>query len=208
MSADRHIAGDHCRRESQMDVNFECRGIGNTIRILLTAVAALLVSAPVFAASKVEERAAKRAVRAATCTDTLKAGYGAIEFSDFSHSQNGHRSVHTTARLADGRTIRFRCALRLGVVSRVDVYEPANPAIVSSKAGWTSAEPYRVEPEPDADVPVETTPEQEPKKAEVPSDIEPEFKTPGTGTGFKTPGTGTGFKTPGTGTGSLFKPAK
>ena len=34
------------------------------------------------------------------------------------------------------------------------------------------------------------------------------FEAPGTGTGFKTPGTGTGFKTPGTGSGSRFKRAK
>jgi hypothetical protein len=34
------------------------------------------------------------------------------------------------------------------------------------------------------------------------------FKTPGTETGFEAPGTGTGFKTPGTGTGSRFKRAK
>ena len=200
-----------------MEMNFEYRGIGKTARILLTVVAALLVSAPVFAASKDEERTAKDAVRAATCTDALEADYGAIEFSDFSHSQNGHRSVRTTARLADGRTIRFRCVLRLGVVSRVDVYEPADPAIVDSEARWISAERYRVKPEPDAEVPAEITPEQEPQKSEAPLEIDPEFKTPdtgtgfktpGTGTGFKTPGTGTGFKTPGTGTGSQFKPAK
>ncbi len=43
---------------------------------------------------------------------------------------------------------------------------------------------------------------------EVPLEIGPGFKAPGTGTGFKTPGTGTGFKTPGTGTGSRFKRAK
>jgi hypothetical protein len=60
---------------------------------------------------------------------------------------------------------------------------------------------------------------------EEPEEIEPGFRTPGTGTGFKTsgtetgfkaagpgtrfkaPGTGTGFKTPGMGTGSRFKRA-
>jgi len=72
-------------------------------------------------------------------------------------------------------------------------------SITNSKSGWISAEPYRVESEPDAEVATETTPEQEPKKSEGPLEIDPEFKTPGTGTGFKTPGTGTG---------SQFKPAK
>ncbi len=184
-----------------MDVNFECRGIGNTVRILLTAVVALLVSAPVSAGPKDDERAA-------LCSDALTADYGATEFSDFSHTQNGHRSVYTTARLADGETIRFRCLIRLETIYNVEVYAPADPAIADSEPGWTSAEPYRVESGPDAEVPAETTPEQEPKQSEAPLEIGPEFKTPGTGTGFKRPGTETGFKTPGTGTGSLFKPAK
>jgi len=56
-----------------------------------------------------------------------------------------------------------------------------------------------------------------PEAPEVPLEIGPVRKTPGTetgfeapgaGTGFKTPGTGTGFKTPGAGTGSRFKRAK
>jgi hypothetical protein len=157
-----------------MDVNFECRGIGNTVRILLTAVAALLVSAPVSAGPKDDERAA-------LCSDALTADYGATEFSDFSHTQNGHHTVYTTARRADGETIRFRCHIRLDTVVRaVEVYAPSNPAILGSESGWTSAEPYRIEPSPDADVPAETTPEQEPKKLEVPEEISPEFKTPGT----------------------------
>ncbi len=92
-----------------MDVNFECRGIGNTVRILLTAVAALLVSAPVSAGSKDDERAA-------LCSGALTADYGATEFSDFSHTQHGHRSVYITARLADGETIRFRCLFRLDTI--------------------------------------------------------------------------------------------
>lgn len=59
--------------------------------------------------------------------------------------------------------------------------------------------------------------ERPPEAPEVPLEIGPVRKTPGTetgfevpgtGTGFKTPGTGTGFKTPGTGTGSRFKRAK
>jgi hypothetical protein len=175
-----------------MERNFECRGIGNTVRILLTAVAALLVSAPVSAGSKDAERASKDAERAATCSDALTADYGATELSNFSHDQNGHHTVYATARLADGETIRFRCHIRRDtVVYSVEVYVPVNSAIVGSRAGWTSAEPYRVESEPDAEVPAEITPEQE--------EISPEFKTPGTGTGFKTPETGTG---------SQFKPAK
>ena len=174
-----------------MDVNFECRGIGNTVRILLTAVAALLVSAPVSAGPKDDERAA-------LCSDALTADYGATEFSDFSHTQNGHRSVHTTARRADGETIRFRCLIRLGTIYNVEVYAPADPAIVGSESGWTSAEPYRVASGPDAEVPAETAPEQEPQQSEAPLEIAPEFKMPGMGTGFKKPGAGTG---------SLFKPA-
>ncbi len=175
-----------------MEMNFEYRGIGKTARILLTVVAALLVSAPVSAGPKDDERAA-------LCSDALKADYGATEFSDFSHTQNGHRSVYTTVRLADGERIRFRCLIRLGTIYNVEVYAPADPAIAGSEPGWTSAEPYRVESEPDAEVPTETTPEQEPEQSEAPLEIDPEFKTPGTGTGFKTPGAGTG---------SLFKPAK
>ena len=167
-----------------MEVNFEYRRIGNIVRILLTAVAALLVSAPVSAGSKDDERAA-------LCSDALKADYGATEFSDFSHTQNGHHTVYTTARRADGEMIRFRCHIRLDTVVRaVEVYAPANPAILGPEPGWISAEPYRVESGPDADAPAETTPEQEPKQSDAPLELSPEFKTPGMGTG------------------SQFKPAK
>jgi hypothetical protein len=173
-------------------MNFEYRGLGNTARIFLISAAALLISAPVSAGPKDDERAA-------LCSDALKADYGATEFSDFSHTENGNHTVYTTARLADGERIRFRCLTRRGTIRTVEVYVRANPAITSSKPRWTSAEPYRVESEPDAEVSTETTPEQEPKTSEVPEEISPEFKKPGTGTGFKTPGTGTG---------SQFKPAK
>jgi hypothetical protein len=84
-------------------------------------------------------------------------------------------------------------------IIRVQVYANGSLSITNSKSGWISAEPYRAKPEPDAELPVEITPEQEPKKSEVPEEISPESKTPGTGTGFKTPGTRTG---------SQFKPAK
>ncbi len=186
-----------------MDVIFECRGVGNTVRILLTAVAAVLISAPVSAGPK-EDQALT------VCSETLTANYGANEFSDTrARRYKAHRYfAYATARLADGERFRFRCIVRGGTVRRVEVYAPVNPASVDSRTRWTVAEPYRVEPEPEADVPAETTAEQEPEKSEAPLEIDPGFKTPGTGTGFKTPGTGTGFKTPGTGTGSQFKPAK
>ena len=195
-----------------MEMNFEYRGIGKTARILLIASAAFLVSAQGTGDPLTDEAIT-------VCTDALEANFGAIELSDISHTRkSGHRSVYATARLASGETPRFRCiVLRGNDISKVQVYADGSLSITRSKSGWISAEPYRVEPEPEAEVPAETTPEQEPKKSEVPLEIDPEFKTPGTGTefktpgtgtGFKTPGTGTGFKTPGTGTGSQFKPAK
>ena len=174
-----------------MEMHFGYSAAGNTVRILLTAVAALLVSAPVSAGPKDDERAA-------LCSDLLTADYGATEFSDFSHTQNGHRSVHTTARRADGESVRFRCLIRRGTIYNVEVYTPSNPAILGSESGWASAEPYRVASGPDADAPAETAPEQEPEQSEAPLEIAPEFKMPGMGTGFKKPGAGTG---------SLFKPA-
>jgi len=184
-----------------MEVNFEYRGIGNTVRILLIASAALLISAPtsVGQSEDTAEPTEKKAI--AICTDALTAGYGAITLSDISHTRkSGHRSVYATARLASGETPRFRCIVRHGTeIVRVQVYGDGSLSITNSKSGWISAEPYRVKLEPDAEVPVEITPEQEPKKSEVPEEISPEFKKPGTGTGFKTPGTGTG---------SQFKPAK
>ena len=195
-----------------MEMNFEYRGIGKTARILLIASAAFLVSAQGTGDPLTDEAIV-------VCTDALVADYGAIELSDISHTRrSGHRSVYATARLASGETPRFRCVVRLGNdILRVEVFADGGLSITRSKSGWISAEPYRVKPEPDAEVPAEITPEQEPKKSEAPLEIDPEFKTPGTGTefktpgtgtGFKTPGTGTGFKTPGTGTGSQFKPAK
>ncbi len=195
-----------------MEMNFEYRGIGDTVRILLTAVATVLISAPV-SAGPIKDEAIT------VCTETLTANYGANGFSDTRANRvNTQRYfVYATARLADGETIPFRCHVHQGTVRTVKVFASANPVILGSQSRWTSAEPYRVKPEPDADVPAETTPEQEPKQSEAPVEIDPGFKTPGTGTGFKTPGTGTGFKTPGTETGfktpdtesgSLFKPAK
>jgi hypothetical protein len=166
-------------------------------------VAALLVSAPV-SIGQLEDTAEPQQKKAiTTCTEALKADYGAIALSDISHTRkSGHRSVYATARLASGEAPRFRCLVRLGTdIIRVQVYADGSLSITNSKSGWISAEPYRAKPEPDADVPAETTPEQEPKKSEAPLENDPEFKAPGTGTGFKTPGTGTGFKTPGTGTG-------
>ncbi len=193
-----------------MEMNFEYRGIGNTVRILLTAVAALLISAPV-SIGQLEDTAEPTEKKAiAVCTDALKANYGALALSDISHThKSGHRSVYATAGLASGEAPRFRCIVRHGTeIVRVQVFADGSLSITNSKSGWISAEPYRVESEPDAEVPTETTPEQEPKKSEVPEEISPEFKTPGTGTGFKTPDTETGFKTPDTESGSLFKPAK
>lgn len=183
-----------------MEMNFEYRGIGNTVRILLIASAAFLVSAQGTGGSKTEKRFA-------LCSDALKAEYGAVEFSDTAYANSG-RSVYTTARRSDGETIRFRCLIRRGAVRAVEFYAPDDPEIAGTRSGWTLAEPYRVKPKPDADAPAETPPEQEHKKSEMPLEIDPEFKTPGTGTGFKTPGTGTGFRTPGTGTGSRFQRAK
>ena len=189
-----------------MEMNFEYRGIGNTIRILLTAVAAVLIPAPVSAGS--HEDREDQAITA--CSETLTANYRANEFSYYRvrRLQRNQYYARTTARLANGETIRVRCLVRHGSVVKTEVYLPVNRASVNSRSRWTAAEPYRVAPEPDADVPAETTPEQEPEKSEAPLEIDPAFKTPGTGTGFKTPGTETGFKTPGTETGSLFKPAK
>ena len=175
-----------------MEENFAHRGLGNTARILLIAAAALLISAPdsVGQSEDTSEPTEKKAI--ATCTDALKADYGATTLSDISHThKSGHRSVYATAGLASGEAPRFRCIVRHGTkIVRVQVFADGSLSITNSKSGWISAEPYRVESEPDAEVPTETTPEQEPKKSEGPLEIGPEFKTPGTGTG------------------SQFKPAK
>jgi hypothetical protein len=187
-----------------MELNFGYRGIGNTARILLTAVAAALVSAPVSAGPK-EDEALK------VCSETLTANYGAQGLSNAraNHHRANRYFAYATVRLAGGKTIRFRCFVRNGTVGTVTVYAPVNPAVVGGgRSTWTSAEPYRTKPGPGADLAVETFAEQEPEQPEAPLEVEREFKTPGTVTGFKTPGTGTGFKTPGTGTGSGFKPAK
>ena len=185
-----------------MEMYFGIKGFGNTARTLLIASAALLISAPdsVGQSEDTAEPTEKKAI--ATCTDALKADYGAITLNDISHTRrSGHRSVYATGGLASGETPRFRCIIRHGTeIVRVQVFADGSLSVTTSKSGWISAEPYRVAPEPDADVPAEITPEQE--------EISPEFKAPGTGTGFKAPGTGTGFKTPGTGSGSQFKPAK
>jgi hypothetical protein len=193
-----------------MEMYFGIKGIANTIRTLLIASAALLISAPASVGQSEDTTEPKEKKSIAACTDALKADYGVITLSDISHThKSGHRSVYATAGLASGEAPRFRCIVRHGTeIVRVQVYADGSLSITNSNSGWISAEPYRVKLEPDADVPAETTPEQEPKKSEVPEEISPEFKTPGTGTGFKTPGTGTGFKTPGAGTGSQFKPAK
>jgi len=129
----------------------------------------------------------------ATCTGALKADYGAITLNDISHTRrSGHRSVYATGGLASGETPRFRCIVRHGTeIVRVQVYADGSLSITNAKSRWISAEPYRVEPEPEAEGPAETTPEQGPKISEVPEEISPESKTPGTGTGFKKPGTGT-----------------
>ncbi len=195
-----------------MEMYFGISGFGNSVRILLTAVAAILISAPVSAGPKDDEAIT-------VCSETLTADYGLNGLSNTrAYRYKARRYVdYATARRADGETFRFRCYLNGGTVRRVQVYAPVNPAIVGSQSKWSSAAPYRVRSEPDADVPVETTPEQEPEQAEAPLEIDPVvkapgagtgFKTPGAGTGFKTPGAETGFKTPGTETGSRFKRAK
>ena len=177
-----------------MEMHFGYRGVGNTARILLTAVTAVLISAPVSAGPRTDEAIT-------VCSDALKADYGANGFSDTNvRNRKGRRyRVYTTVRLADGKTIRFSCLTLGDTIVTVQVLDQGSRYSSGSGSGWTSAEPYRVKPEPDADVPSETTPEQELNKSELPLEIDPEFKTPGTGTGFKTPGTGTG---------SQFKPAK
>ncbi len=184
-----------------MEVNFEYRGLGNTARIFLISAAALLVSAPVSVGQSedTDEPTEKKVI--AICTDALRADYGAITLSNISQTRKlRHRSVYATAGLASGEAPRFRCLVRHGTdIIRVQVYSDGSLSITNSKSGWISAEPYRVESEPGAEVPTETTPEQELKKSDAPSEIDPEFKTPGTGAGFKTPGMGTG---------SQFKPAK
>jgi hypothetical protein len=180
-----------------MEMHFGIRGFGNIFRTLLIASAALLISAPasVGQSEDTAEPTEKKAI--ATCTDALKADYGAITLSDISHTKtSGHRSVYASARLASGETPRFRCLVRRGTdIVRVQVYADGSLSITNSNSGWISAEPYRVKPEPDADVPAEITPEQEPENSEVPESEVPEEISPE-------------FKTPGTGTGSQFKPAK
>ena len=182
-----------------MEMSLEYRGIGNTARILLIAVAAALVAAPV-SAGPPEDHAV------AVCSETLVAEYGAKELIDIlaRRYKAGRFAAYATVRLASGERMRFRCFLHNSIVGLVQVYVPVNPAAVGSRSPWTTAEPYRVRREAGASVAVEMTPEPEP----APPEIEPEFKTPGTGTGFKVPGARAGFKTPGTGAGSGFKPAK
>jgi hypothetical protein len=189
--------------ESQMEMNFGYRGIGNTACILLTAVAAALVSAPVSAGPKEDEAVT-------VCSETLRANYGAQGLSKTraSRYKANRFFAYATARLASGETIRFRCFVRDGTVGTVAVYATVNPAATGSRSKWTTADRYRVRRKAGPSIPVETTPEQEPELSEAPLEVDREFKKPGTATGFKTPGAGTGFKTPGTGTGSGFKPAK
>jgi len=179
------------------------RSFGNAARILLTASAALLISAPVFAGPRSD-------AAIAACAETLRANYGATEISDSSYNIRGdrHRTAYATAGLANGETIRFRCIIRGGAVSGVDALARADPANLGSKSEWSSAERYRVSPEPDPDAPAAAPPEPEVEKAEAPLESAPEFKTPGAQTGFKSPGTETRFKKPGAGTGSRFKRAK
>ncbi|MHA1528543.1 MAG: hypothetical protein ACTSVG_05955 [Alphaproteobacteria bacterium] len=187
-----------------MELNFGYRGIGNTARILLTAVAAAVVSAPVSAGPREDEALT-------ICAETLTADYGAQGLSNTRANQYKPKMffAYATARRAGGETIRFRCFVRYGTVSTVTVFTPVNPGVVGGRRStWASAEPYRTKPGPGADVAVETIAEQEPEQPEAPLEVEREFKTPGAGTGFKTPGAGTGFKTPGAGSGSGFKPAK
>jgi hypothetical protein len=212
--------GDYCRRESQMEMHFGYRGFGTTARILLTAVAAILVSAPVSVGQSEDTGSPTRKMAVATCTDALKADYGAITLSRISHRHRSgvNRSVYATARLASGEAPRFRCIVRRGTrIVRVQVFTDGSLSIANSNSGWISADPYRVQSEPDVPAPVETPPEDVPKESEVPLETGPQFtapsaatgfKTPGAATGFKTPGAATGFKTPGAQNESLFKPAK
>ena len=184
-----------------MEMNFEYRRLGSTARIFLIAAATLLASAPV-SVGQLEDTAEPTEKKAiATCTDALKADYGAITLSDISHTHtSGHRTAYATARLASGETPRFRCVVRHGTdIVRVQVYADGSLSITNSKSGWISAEPYRVKSEPDAPAPVETPPEDEPKESEVPLETGPQFKAPGAATGFKAPGARNE---------SLFKPAK
>ncbi len=141
-----------------MEMFFGYRG-ANTARIILSAVAVLLVSAPASAGHKVD------AVGEA-CSDTLKDNYGVAEFSDFSvHGKNNYHSVYATAGRAGGETTRFPCLFRHGAVHAVQVYSPGAPRAVpfSSKlpGPWTSAESYRVKFGPDAASPAEPPREQE-----------------------------------------------
>jgi hypothetical protein len=164
-----------------MEMHFGYRGFGNTARVLLIASAALLISAPVSVGQSEDtaEPMEKKAI--AVCTGALKADYGAIGLSDISHThKSGHRSVYATARLASGETPRFRCLVRHGTdIFKVQVYADGSLSITNSESGWISANPYRVQSEPDASAPVETPPEDEPKESEVPLETGPQFKTPG-----------------------------
>jgi hypothetical protein len=184
-----------------MEMHFGYRGFGTTARILLTAVVAILVSASVSIGQSEDTAEPEEKKAIATCTDALKADYGAIGLSDISHlHDSGHRSVYATARLASGETPRFRCVVRHGTdIVRLQVYADGSLSITNSKSGWISADPYRVQSEPDAPAPVETPPEDEPKESEVPLETGPQFKAPGEATGFKMPGARNE---------SLFKPAK
>ncbi|MHA1537596.1 MAG: hypothetical protein ACTSUD_08575 [Alphaproteobacteria bacterium] len=190
-----------------MEMNF---GFGNTARILLTAVAVAVVSAPVFAGPKEDEAVA-------ICSETLTAEYGAQELTKTRASQYKPQMyfAYATARRAGDETIRFRCFVRYGTVSTVTVYTPVNPGSANTRFTWTTADAYRLGHQAGAPAPVEATPEPAPEISEAPLEVEREFKAPGTGTGFKSAGAGTGFQAPGArsgfkapGTGSGFQPAK
>lgn len=124
-----------------MELHFGYRG-GNTARILLTAVAMLMVSAPVSDGQTVEEKTAR-------CSGTLTDNYGAVALGDVSghRANNGRRSVYATVGLGDGRTARVRCLFRHGRVFTVQVFSPGAPRAVPFSSdlpgNWRSAELYR-----------------------------------------------------------------
>jgi hypothetical protein len=130
-----------------MELHFGYRG-GNTARILLAAVAMLMVSAPVSVGQTAEEKAAR-------CSNMLRNNYGAVEFNGLSvHRKNKNRSVYATVGLADGRTARVRCLFRHGRVFTVQVYSQGAPRAVPFSSdlpgNWRSADSYRTRPRLDA----------------------------------------------------------
>ena len=165
--------------------------LAGAARIILFASGAIFFSAPV-SAGPLEDLAI------VVCTDALSSDYGAIELSEVYHKRSsGRRSVYATARLPGGESPRFRCAVREeATLGKVEVFADGSLSITKEKAGWISAEPYRVTPEPEAeaedpaDAPVPdpdvATPEPEPSEEAGPS-----FSKPGSGSGsrFKRPKT-------------------